>query len=100
MGDLHFTVIGVFHERTATFGQTEVTQNSVLVPIGLIKYYTGEDYLRTLYVQADRPEDVPELTSEVAQLVEQPPSRAERNISCRIWVRCWIRRAGFRWRSQ
>jgi putative ABC transport system permease protein len=69
LGDLHFTVIGVFHERTATFGQTEITQNSVLVPIGLIKSYTGEEFLRTFYVQADRPEDVPGLTSEVAQLI-------------------------------
>jgi putative ABC transport system permease protein len=69
LGDLHFTVIGLFHERTATFGQTEITQNSVLVPVGLIKSYTGEDFLRTFYVQADRAEDVPELTSEVAQLI-------------------------------
>src|SRR5271156_4919345 len=50
LGDLHFNVIGVFHERTATFGLTEVTKYSVIVPIGLIKYYTGEEYLRTLYV--------------------------------------------------
>ncbi|HEY4951133.1 MAG TPA: ABC transporter permease [Candidatus Acidoferrales bacterium] len=69
LGDLHFTVIGVFHERTATFGLTEVTRNSVIVPIGLIKYYTGEEYLRTLYVQADRPENVPELTKQVGQLL-------------------------------
>jgi putative ABC transport system permease protein len=69
LGDLHFTVIGVFHERTATFGLTEVTRDSVLVPIGLIKYYTGAAYLRTLYVQADRPENVPELTKQVAQLL-------------------------------
>jgi putative ABC transport system permease protein len=69
LGDLHFTVIGVFHERTATFGQTEITQNSVLVPIGLIKSYTGEDFLRTFYVQTDRAEDVPTLTGEVAQLI-------------------------------
>jgi len=69
LGDLHFTVIGVFHERTATFGLTEVTRNSVIVPIGLIKYYTGASYLRTLYVQADKPENVPELTKQVAQLL-------------------------------
>ena len=69
LGDLHFTVIGVFHERTATFGLTEVTRNSVIVPIGLIKYYTGEEYLRTLYVQADRPDSVPELTKQVGELL-------------------------------
>jgi putative ABC transport system permease protein len=69
LGDLQFTVIGVFRERTATFGQTEITRDSVIVPIGLIKYYTGAEYLRTFYVQADRPEDVPELTKEVAQFL-------------------------------
>jgi putative ABC transport system permease protein len=69
LGDLHFTVIGVFHERTSTFGLTEITKNSVLVPMGLIKYYTGEEYLRTLYVQADKPENVNALTKEVSQLL-------------------------------
>jgi putative ABC transport system permease protein len=69
LGDLHFTVIGVFHERTATFGQTEITRESAIVPIGLIKYFTGTDYLRTFYVQAYRPEDVPRLTQEVSQFL-------------------------------
>jgi putative ABC transport system permease protein len=69
LGDLHFTVVGVFRERTATFGLTEVTRNSVIVPIGLIKYYTGESYLRTLYLQADKPENVTPLTKQVAQLL-------------------------------
>src|SRR5271156_3414358 len=69
LGDLHFTVIGVFRERTATFGLTEISENSLIVPIGLIQYYTGEDYLRTFYVQATRAEDVPELTTQVSQLL-------------------------------
>src|SRR5271156_2351904 len=41
-GELQFTVIGVFRERVATFGQTEITRESMLVPFSLIKYYTGE----------------------------------------------------------
>ncbi|MFY9802420.1 MAG: ABC transporter permease [Candidatus Acidiferrales bacterium] len=69
LGELYFTVIGVFRERTATFGQTEITRDSVIVPIGLIKYYSGQEYLRTFYVQADRQEDVPELTKQVAQFL-------------------------------
>jgi putative ABC transport system permease protein len=81
LGDLHFTVIGVFHERTATFGLTEVTRNSVIVPIGLMKYYTGEEYLRTLYVQADRPENVPELTKQVGQLLSSRHRRGAEYLS-------------------
>jgi putative ABC transport system permease protein len=70
LGDLHFTVIGVFRERMSTFGLTEITENSVIVPFGLIQYYTGEDYLRTFYVQARTAEDVPKLTTEVLQLLK------------------------------
>jgi putative ABC transport system permease protein len=69
VGELHFTVIGVFKERVATFGQTEIRPESVVVPFPLIKYYTGTEFLRTLYVQADRPEDVVMVTEQVKQVL-------------------------------
>jgi putative ABC transport system permease protein len=70
VGDLHFTVIGVFRERISTFGETEISRESVLVPFGLINYYTGSDYLATLYVQADSPENVAGVTRQVAALLK------------------------------
>jgi putative ABC transport system permease protein len=69
-GDLSFTVIGVFRERVATFGQSEITQESVLVPFTLLKYYQGVDYLRTLYVQADSHENVPLVTAELSVMLQ------------------------------
>ena len=69
IGELHFTVIGIFQERVATFGQSEITDKSLLVPFSLIKYYTGEEYFRTFYAQADQPEDVPLVTREVADIL-------------------------------
>jgi len=69
IGELHFTVIGVFQERVATFGQSEITRESVIVPFSLIRYYTGEEFFRTFYAQADRPESVPIVTSEVAEIL-------------------------------
>ena len=69
IGELHFTVIGIFRERVATFGQSEITANSLLVPFSLIKYYTGEEYFRTFYAQADRPEDVSLVTNEVGEIL-------------------------------
>jgi putative ABC transport system permease protein len=70
LGELHFTVIGVFRERISTFGQSEITRESLLVPLNLIKYYTGTEFLETFYVQADRPENVPTLTRQVQDLLE------------------------------
>ncbi len=69
VGELSFIVIGVFRERVATFGQSEITRESVIVPFPLIKYYTGQEYIRTFYAQADRPEDVPAVTREVAEVL-------------------------------
>ncbi len=70
VGDLHFTVIGVFRERISTFGETEISRESVLVPFGLINYYTGTDFLATFYVQADAPEHVQSVTRQVAAVLK------------------------------
>ncbi len=70
VGDLRFTVIGVFRERVSTFGISEITSESVLVPFSLLKYYQGVDYVRTLYVQADSHQNVPLVTSELRVLLQ------------------------------
>jgi putative ABC transport system permease protein len=69
VGDLRFTVIGIFRERVATFGQSEITSESVLVPFSLLKYYQGVDYVRTLYAQADSHENVGLVTAELQVLL-------------------------------
>jgi putative ABC transport system permease protein len=70
VGELTFTVIGVFRERIGTFGQSEIRTDTVLVPFSLIKYYTGDAFIVTLYAQADRPDDVGLATQEVARILK------------------------------
>jgi putative ABC transport system permease protein len=70
VGEQTFTVIAVFRERVATFGQSEISSQSVLVPFGLIKYYSGNDYIRTLYAQTDTADSVPETTSAVQAMLK------------------------------
>jgi putative ABC transport system permease protein len=70
VGEQTFTVIAVFRERVATFGQSEIGAQSVLVPFGLIKYYSGKDYIRTLYAQTDTGDTVPETTLAVQSLLK------------------------------
>jgi putative ABC transport system permease protein len=64
LGELSFTIVGVFRERVATFGQSEIRRESVVIPFTLMKYYT-EDFVRVLYAQAARPEDVQSVTRQV-----------------------------------
>ncbi|MFY9752431.1 MAG: ABC transporter permease [Candidatus Acidiferrales bacterium] len=70
VGELHFTVIGVFRERVSTFGQSEITAESLLIPFPLIAEYTGTNFLETFYSQADSPEAVPQVTIDVKSVLQ------------------------------
>jgi putative ABC transport system permease protein len=81
MGELTFTVIGVFRERVATFGLTELQKESVLIPQPLMKYYTGQDVLNVLYAQALSPEDVNNLARLMTRLLKsRHPVEAEYDV--------------------
>jgi putative ABC transport system permease protein len=78
MGELTFTVIGVFRERVETFGLSDIQDNSVILPFTLMKYYTGMEVVRLLGVQAARAEDVPSVERQLGQLLRsRHPSEAE-----------------------
>ncbi len=78
MGELTFTVIGVFRERVETFGLSDIQENSVILPFTLMKYYTGIEVVRLLDAQAARAEDVPSVERQVGQLLRaRHPSEAE-----------------------
>lgn len=70
MGELTFTVIGVFRERVSTFGLSEIKDESVIIPLTLMKYYTGVNVLRVLYAQVDHPEDVDSVKAQMARLLQ------------------------------
>lgn len=67
---LQFTVIGTFKERTETFGQSEVTDETILIPITVIKYFTPVERIDPMYVQTRRAEDVEPLTRLIKQILE------------------------------
>ncbi len=82
IGELYFTIIGVFRERVATFGETEITAESVIVPFPLIRDYTGADYFKSFYAQADGPQDVPFVTQRVRDVLA---GRHRPGAKYRVW---------------
>jgi putative ABC transport system permease protein len=68
--ELQFTVVGTFKERTETFGQSEVTDETILIPITVIKYFTPVERIDPMYVQTRRAEDVEPLTRLTKQILE------------------------------
>ena len=75
VGQINFTIVGVFRERVGTFGLSEIQRYTVLVPFSLMQYYTGDDAVEILYAQADGPEDVVLVTSQVRDLLQSRHSR-------------------------
>jgi putative ABC transport system permease protein len=71
VGELRFTVIGVFKERVATFGQSEIARESIIVPFGLMKGYAGTDSVKVLYAQAARPDSVLSVTQQVQEILRR-----------------------------
>ena len=66
---LRCTVVGVFNEGVPTFGQSEIQDETVLVPFPLIKTITGDDFFQVLYVQAASPDEVPAVTAQLERLL-------------------------------
>jgi putative ABC transport system permease protein len=64
-GELSFTVVGVFRERVATFGLSEIQRYTMLIPFPLMRYYSGDESVGVLYAQATAPENVIPLTRQV-----------------------------------
>jgi putative ABC transport system permease protein len=69
VGEISFTIVGVFRERVGTFGLSEIQRYTVLVPFSLMQYYTGDNAVEILYAEADSPQDVPLVTNQVGDLL-------------------------------
>ncbi|HWY08662.1 MAG TPA: ABC transporter permease [Candidatus Acidoferrales bacterium] len=81
MGELTFTVIGVFKERAETFGLSELQKESVIIPFSLMKYYTGTDVLSTLQLQTGGADKVATVEKQINRLLKsRHPAQAEYNV--------------------
>ena len=67
---LPFTVIGTFRERVDTFGESEVTDNSMLIPYTVARYFTDTPAVRQLYFSAADPSMVIPVTDQIKKVVQ------------------------------
>jgi putative ABC transport system permease protein len=67
---LQFTVIGVFREKTSTYGLSELADETIVIPISVIRYFTPVERIDPMYVQVRTPADVVPVTAIVQQILE------------------------------
>ncbi len=70
VSNLALTVVGVFRERVATFGQTEITTDSVVIPYALVKDFNGEEFIKTIYASATSSDEVPSATRAITEALQ------------------------------
>ncbi len=63
------TVVGTFRESIPTFGQSEIQNETVLVPYPLIRSIIGNSFFQVIYAQASSPGMVPQMTSEMRRIL-------------------------------
>jgi putative ABC transport system permease protein len=66
---LRFAVIGVFRERVETFGETEVSDMSALIPLSVLRYFKPPNTIDQMYVSADSMEQVPRVSDVIRELL-------------------------------
>ncbi len=67
---LQFTVIGTFKEKVESFGLSELSRETVVIPITVIRYFTPVERIDPVYVQVARPEEVEAVTVNVREVLE------------------------------
>jgi putative ABC transport system permease protein len=65
-----FTIIGTFKEAVDTFGETEVEDQTILIPFSVARYFTGSDNVKQLYFTIRTMDDVPDATREIHDVIQ------------------------------
>jgi len=66
---LQFNVVGTFHEKVETFGQSEVERETILIPITVLRYFNAAERIDPLYVQVRSPSEVDRLAARVQEIL-------------------------------
>ncbi len=65
-----FVVIGVFKERVETFGQSEISDQTILIPYQVARYFTGTDTVKQIFFTMKDPTLVPAASEEILNIIK------------------------------
>jgi putative ABC transport system permease protein len=68
---LQFTIIGTFREKTSTHGVGEVTDETVLIPISVLRLFQQYERVDPVYMSVKNASDVPLVTDQVGQILQR-----------------------------
>jgi putative ABC transport system permease protein len=76
LSGLPFTIIGTFRERVNTFGESEVTTNTLVIPYTVSRYFTDTPTVKLIYFSVADSSMVEPVTDQIKRVI-QSRHRAE-----------------------
>jgi putative ABC transport system permease protein len=70
LSGLPFVVIGTFRERVDTFGQSEISDDTILIPYTVARFFTPTDTVKQLFFSVADPSDIPGATEKIQQILQ------------------------------
>ena len=65
-----FTIIGVFKESVSDFGQSEITDDTILIPYSVARYFSGSENVNQIYFSMQSMSEVPDAAAEILRVVK------------------------------
>ncbi len=70
LSKLQFTVVGTFREKTSTLEQGEIANETILIPVSVMKYFEQYERVDPVYIQVRNAADVPAVRAQVNDILE------------------------------
>ncbi|HYV73901.1 MAG TPA: ABC transporter permease [Candidatus Binatia bacterium] len=70
LSGIPFMVVGTFRERVDTFGQSEITDDTVLIPYTVARFFTGTNTVKQLYFSVSDPSDIPVASAKIQSILQ------------------------------
>jgi len=67
---LPFVIVGVFKERVDTFGQSEINEETILIPHTVARFFTTSDAVRQLFFSVADSREVPRASEQIRQVLK------------------------------
>jgi putative ABC transport system permease protein len=65
-----FTVIGVFRQSVDDYGESEIQDQTILIPYSVARYFTGTEIVNQIYFSMRSMDEVPDAAKEITRIVQ------------------------------
>jgi putative ABC transport system permease protein len=67
---LPFVIIGTFHEQVETFGQSEISGNTILIPYTVSRYFVSTNAVQQIFFSASDPHEIERSTALIGKIIQ------------------------------